>query len=115
MDYSTRIECHAALQLQEHSPIWYKGDDLSGQILGSRFHEPGVGPSLPHALELHADRVHFTIYNSRGPWNIYDTGDKVNGKCKGDTSGHFECGEVQGQSLFKCVGWAPPCNLLGMN
>lgn len=105
------VTCAAA----EASRIWYVTGDLSGQILGSRYYEPGVGPSIPHALEVHTDKIHFTVYNSRGPWTIYDTGDKVNGKCVEDISGRFDCGDIQGLSLFKCVGWAHPYNLLGMN
>ncbi|KAK8122798.1 hypothetical protein PG984_011468 [Apiospora sp. TS-2023a] len=106
------LDCNAA----RNSRIWYKKNDLSGnKRRGSRYFEPGQGPSLPHALEVHTDYMQFTLYNSRGPWTLYDTYDKINGKCKEDTSGRYDCGDIMGLSLFKCVGWAPPYNLAGMN
>ncbi|KAK8016851.1 hypothetical protein PG993_015040 [Apiospora rasikravindrae] len=38
---------------------------------------------------------------NRGPWDILDTWNKVNGKCIEDRSGSYECGPVNGLSLYK--------------
>lgn len=99
-----------------NSRIWLIADDISGnKRRGSRYWEPGYGPVPPHALEVHTDKMQFTLYGNRGPWDILDTWDKQNGVCKEDNSGLYECGDISGRSLFHCVGWSPPYNLQGMN
>ncbi|KAK8075583.1 hypothetical protein PG997_010246 [Apiospora hydei] len=97
--------------------MWERQEDISGKKRrGSRYWEPGRDPGeLPRALEVHTNYVQFTLYASRGPWNIIDTWDKVNGKCVEDRSGSYDCGPISGLSMYKCVGWAPPYNLAGMN
>ncbi|KAK7961850.1 uncharacterized protein PG986_002675 [Apiospora aurea] len=97
--------------------MWKRKDDLSSKKRrGSRCWEPGRDPDeLPRALEVHTDYVQFTIYAGRGPWDIVNTRDKVNGKCVEDRSRSYDCGPIGGLSMYKCVGWAPPYNLAGMN
>ncbi|KAK8064628.1 hypothetical protein PG994_007266 [Apiospora phragmitis] len=96
---------------------WLNTNDLSGKgHRGVRWFAPGVGPQAPpRAMEIKTNKVQFTLYETRGPWEILDTWNESNGRCVPDTSGKYDCGKPKGLSVFKCVGWAPPYNLEGMN